>query len=64
MAKPWSRLEQSLLLLDGYLRPRFGAGNLPELAEEFKTLLEGYDVAGRSYVAQRLFSLPACHLPR
>ena len=54
MARPWTRLEQSLLLLDGYLHPRFGARNLPELAEEFKNLPEGYDVTGRSYVTQRL----------
>ncbi len=58
MAKPWTRLEHSLLLLDGYLHPRFGARSLPELAEDVKNVRDGYDITGRSYVAQRLQSLP------
>lgn len=64
MARPWTRLEHSLLLLDGYLHPRFGARNLVELAEDVKNVPEGYDVTGRSYVAQRLLLLPSLTLPR
>ena len=64
MARPWSRLEHSLLLLDGYLHPRFGTRSLPELAEDVKNVPEGYDITGRSYVAQRLLLLPNLMLPR
>ncbi len=64
MARPWTRLEHSLLLLDGYLHPRFGTRSLPELAEDVKNVPEGYDVTGRSYVAQRLLLLPNLSLPR
>ena len=64
MARPWTRLEHSLLLLDGYLHPRFGTRSLPELAEDVKNVPEGYDVTGRSYVAQRLLLLPNLMLPR
>jgi hypothetical protein len=54
------RLEHSLILLDDYLHPRFGAdarGGSPFASLKRRLgdgLPEGYDSNGRSYLAQRL----------
>ena len=57
MPKPWTRLEHSLALLDGYLHPLLGAGDFRELKELLGNAPEGYDADGRSFMAQRLLSL-------
>ena len=57
MPKPWTRLEHSLALLDGYLHPLLGAGNFRELKDLLDDVPDGYDADGRSRMAQRLLSL-------
>lgn len=64
MPRPWTRLEHSLLLLDDYLHPQFGARSMTDLMEDMGNVPEGYDLTGRSYVAQRLLLLPNLRLPR
>ena len=56
MPKPWSRLEQSLILLDGYLHPRFGVRNFAEQTEEFGNLNEGHVPEGRSFLVLHLMT--------
>ncbi len=56
MPRPWLRLEHSLVLLDGYLHPLFGARDFRAqgVAGEVP---EGYDADGRSYMASRFIAL-------
>ena len=56
MPKPWSRLEQSLILLDGYLHPRFGVRNFAEQTEELGNLGEGHAPEGRSFLVLHLMA--------
>ena len=56
MPKPWSRLEQSPILLDGYLHRRFGVRNFAEQTEEFGNLGEGYAPEGRSRLVLHLMA--------
>jgi len=63
MPRPWSRLEHSLALLDGYLHPLLGAAEFRELKEMLGEVAEGYDADGRSFMAKRLLALPDLKLP-
>jgi hypothetical protein len=47
MPRPWSRLEHSLALLDGYLHPLLGAADFRELKEMLGEVKEGRDADGR-----------------
>jgi len=56
------RLEQSLILLDDYLHPLFGANRISksafiDLKQKLGEFPDGYDSNGRSYIAQRLRTL-------
>ncbi len=63
MARPWSRLEQSLILLDGYLHPRFGVQDFAASTEEFEGVSEGSAPEGRSWLALHLMTNVSCILP-
>lgn len=60
MARIRQRLEQSLILVDDYLHPLFGAdgsdkdGPFRSLQKKLGDFPDGYDSSGRSYLVQRL----------
>jgi len=57
MPKPWTRLEHSLALLDGYLHRLLGAESFGALKDILGEVPEGYDADGRSFMARRLIEL-------
>jgi hypothetical protein len=57
MPRPWTRLEHSLALLDGYLHRLLGAESFGALKDILGDVPEGPDADGRSSMAHRLIAL-------